>query len=61
MVWHLLTAGFSIMDVSNTMMMDVNENTQPWRTDDYEAASDAQKNAAVKVVKASGSSRYRYV
>ncbi len=44
-------SGFSIMDVSNTMMMDVNENTN-LGTDDYKAASDAQKNAAVKVVKA---------
>ena len=42
-------SGFSIMDVSNTMMMDVNENTN-LGTDDYKAASDAQKNAAVKVV-----------
>ena len=33
------------------MMMDVNENTN-LGTDDYKAASDAQKNAAVKVVKA---------
>ncbi len=44
-------SGFSIMDVSNTMMMDVNENTN-LGTDDYKAASDAQKNATVKVVKA---------
>lgn len=44
-------SGFSIMDVSNTMMMDVNENTN-LGTDDYKAASDVQKNAAVKVVKA---------
>ena len=44
-------SGFSIIDVSNTMMMDVNENTN-LGTDDYKAASDAQKNAAVKVVKA---------
>ena len=44
-------SGFSIMDVSNTMMMDVNENTN-LGTDDYKAASDAQKKAAVKVVKA---------
>ena len=44
-------SGFSIMDISNTMMMDVNENTN-LGTDDYKAASDAQKNAAVKVVKA---------
>ena len=44
-------SGFSIMDVSNTMLMDVNENTN-LGTDDYKAASDTQKNAAVKVVKA---------
>ena len=44
-------SGFSIMDVSNTTLIDVNENTN-LGTDDYKAASDAQKNAAVKVVKA---------
>ena len=44
-------SGFSIMDVSNTMLMDVNENTN-LGTDDYKVASDTQKNAAVKVVKA---------
>ena len=43
-------AGFAIMDVSGDVM-DVNENTN-LGTDDYKAASDAQKNAAVKVVKA---------
>ena len=43
-------AGFSIMDVGNTMVMDVNENTD-LGTDDYVAASKAQKDAAVKVVK----------
>ena len=42
-------AGFSIMDVSNTMTMDVNENTD-LGTADYESASEVQKNAAVKVV-----------
>lgn len=42
-------AGFSIMDVSNTMTMDVNENTDLGTTD-YESASEVQKNAAVKVV-----------
>lgn len=41
-------AGFSIMDISNTMTMDINENTD-LGTDDYEAASAAQKDAAVKV------------
>ncbi len=42
-------AGFSLMDVSNTMTMDVNENTD-LGTSDYEEASDVKKNAAVKVV-----------
>ncbi len=44
-------AGFSIMDISNTMTMDINENTD-LGTDDYAAASTAQKDAAVKVVAA---------
>ena len=44
-------AGFSIMDISNTMTMEVNENTD-LGTGDYEAASEAQKAAAVKVVQA---------
>lgn len=44
-------AGFSIMDISNTMTMEVNENTL-LGNDDYVTASDAQKNAAVKVVQA---------
>ncbi|MCC8138204.1 MAG: ammonium transporter [Clostridiales bacterium] len=43
-------AGFSIMDVSNTSM-SVNANTQ-LGSDDYVSASEAQKDAAVKVVKA---------
>ncbi len=42
-------SGFSLMDVSNTMTMEVNENTNVG-TDDYDEASEAQKNAAVKVV-----------
>ena len=42
-------AGFSIMDVSNTMIVDANENTD-LGTDDYAQASAAQKDAAVKVV-----------
>ncbi|MCM1124612.1 MAG: ammonium transporter [Eubacterium sp.] len=41
-------SGFSIMDVSNTMSMDINENTS-LGTDDYAAASDVLKDAAVKV------------
>ena len=44
-------AGFSIMDISNTMTMDVNENTD-LGVSDYEKASEFQKNAAVKVVEA---------
>ncbi|MCD7834785.1 MAG: ammonium transporter [Lachnospiraceae bacterium] len=43
-------AGFSIMDVSNTSM-SINANTE-LGNDDYVTASQAQKNAAVKVVKA---------
>ena len=42
-------AGFSIMDVGN--VMEVNENTD-LGTDDYSVASEVQKDAAVKVVKA---------
>lgn len=44
-------AGFSIMDISNTMMMDENENTD-LGVADYEEASETQKNAAVKVAAA---------
>ena len=44
-------AGFSLMDVSNTMTMDVNENTD-LGTPDYELASQAKKDVAVPVVKA---------
>lgn len=44
-------AGFSIMDISNTMTMEVNENTD-LGTEDYTAASQAQKDAAVKTVMA---------
>ncbi len=44
-------AGFSIMDVSNSsMVMDVNENTQ-LGSDDYATATEAQKEAAVNVVR----------
>ena len=42
-------SGFSIMDISNTMTMDVNENTS-LGTDLYEEASDALKDAAVPVI-----------
>lgn len=41
-------SGFSIMDISNTMTMDVNENTN-LGTDNYEEASEAARAAAVKV------------
>ena len=42
-------SGFSIMDISNTMTMEVNENTS-LGTDEYESASTAAKEAAVRVV-----------
>ena len=42
-------SGFSIMDVSNTMTMDVNENTN-LGTPEYAEASQVQRDAAVKVV-----------
>jgi Amt family ammonium transporter len=42
-------AGFSIMDISNTMTMDVNENTDLGE-ENYEAATEAKRSAAVKVV-----------
>ena len=44
-------SGFSIMDVSNTMTMDINENTD-LGTPEYAEASQAKKDAAVKVVSA---------
>jgi len=47
-------AGFSIMDIANTMTMDVNENTN-LGVEEYDAASNTLKDAAVKVVKAPGS------
>ena len=40
-------SGFSIMDVSGAMVMDVNENTS-LGVEDYDAASAVQKDAAVK-------------
>ena len=43
-------AGFSIMDIANTMTMDVNENTN-LGSDSYEEASEAKRNAAVPVVR----------
>lgn len=44
-------SGFSIMDVSNTMTMDINENTD-LGTPEYAEVSQAKKDAAVKVVSA---------
>jgi Amt family ammonium transporter len=46
-------SGFSIMDISNTMTMSVNENTN-LGTDVYEDASQAKRDAAVPVVRADG-------
>ena len=43
-------AGFSLMDVSGSMIMEENENTQ-LGVSEYEAASEVQKNAAVKVLR----------
>ena len=47
-------SGFAIMDISNTMTMSVNENTN-LGTDVYEEASQAKRDAAVSVVRADGS------
>jgi Amt family ammonium transporter len=44
-------AGFSLMDISNTMMMEVNENTS-LGVDSYEEASQAAKVVAVPVLNA---------
>lgn len=44
-------AGFSIMDISNTMTMSINENTS-LGSDDYAAASETKKAVAVPVVSA---------
>ncbi|MDE6920394.1 MAG: ammonium transporter [Lachnospiraceae bacterium] len=41
-------AGFSMMDISNSMIMEENENTQ-LGSDVYEEATEVQKNAAVRV------------
>ncbi|MBQ3912566.1 MAG: ammonium transporter [Lachnospiraceae bacterium] len=43
-------AGFSIMDISNTMTMSVNENTN-LGTESYEQASEAKRKASVPVIK----------
>ncbi len=48
-------AGFSIMDIANTMTMDINENTS-LGNDDYVTASPVQKDASVKVVQMPGAS-----
>ena len=51
---HVLASaysGFSIMDISNTMTMDVNENTD-LGTSDFDAASQVKRDAAVPVVTA---------
>jgi len=44
-------AGFAIMDISNTMNMSINENTD-LGNDNYVTATEAQKNASVPVVDA---------
>ena len=44
-------SGFSIMDISNTMTMEINENTN-LGDGNYETASEFKKNAAVEVMKA---------
>ncbi len=52
-------SGFSIMDVSNTMTMDINENTN-LGTAEYENASQAVRDAAVPVVTAVGTGSGMY-
>lgn len=52
-------AGFSLMDVAGSMIMEENENTQ-LGVSEYEEASQIQKDAAVKVVKASMSDTGMY-
>ncbi len=44
-------SGFSIIDTSSSMTMDVNENTN-LGVENYDKASEAMRNASVKVVKA---------
>lgn len=56
-------AGFSIMDIANTMTMEINENTDLGE-ENYAAASAAQKDASVKVVQvpaAASSGMYKVV
>ena len=43
-------AGFAIMDIANTMTMEVNENTN-LGTESYDEASKAKRNAAVPVIR----------
>ena len=52
-------AGFSIMDISNTMTMSVNANTS-LGVEEYEKASEARKSAAVPVVKSTVSESGMY-
>ena len=52
-------AGFSIMDISNTMTMEINENTN-LGADEYAQASQVQRDAAVKVVQPAVSSTGMY-
>ncbi|MCI9074307.1 MAG: ammonium transporter [Dorea sp.] len=52
-------AGFSLMDVAGSMIMEENENTQ-LGVGEYEEASQVQKDAAVKVVKAPASDTGMY-
>ena len=47
-------SGFSIMDISNTMTMEVNENTD-LGSSEYVSASEVQKSAAIPVVNATTS------
>lgn len=55
-------SGFSIMDVSNTMTMDINENTD-LGTGEYDEASQVKRDASVPVAKAplSASGIYKVV
>ena len=52
-------AGFSIMDISNTMTMSVNENTS-LGVEDYDRASEVRKNASVKVIRTTESDSGMY-
>lgn len=52
-------AGFSIMDISNTMTMSVNENTS-LGVEDYDKASETMKNASVSTINATKSDSGMY-